>query len=169
MYVRDYVTKMKGHTLQGNWGHPPPGSLCVLLQVGTRVLFPGAAMFEAAIAAGALLLDDRLLLTLALTSATITAPLLLPKSLVRHIRSVACLKLLDASMQHNLAGLRQDTCSASARTLVDCASGQVELQSQSQASGAAWTVYLSAGLSPVHSSLPAATEVCLPPPDSTMV
>ena len=125
-------------------------------------------MFEAAIAAGALLLDNRLLLTLALTSAAITAPLLLPKSLVWHIHSVACLNLLDASRQRNLAVLRQDTCSASARTLVDCASGQVELQSQSQASGAAWTVHLSAGLSAMHSSLPAASEVCLPPVDSTV-
>ena len=60
-------------------------------------------MFEAAIAAGALLLDHRLLPMLALTLATIDAPLLLPKSLVWHPLPVACLECLDVAMQHCLA------------------------------------------------------------------
>ncbi len=51
------------------------------MQVSGRVLFPGAAMFEAARAAGAAVTDA--LPDIALTHAVIDAPLLLPKTLVR--------------------------------------------------------------------------------------
>lgn len=54
-----------------------------LSQVNGRVLFPGAAMFEAGRAAGAALADS--LRELTLTGAVIPAPLLLPKSLVCHV------------------------------------------------------------------------------------
>ncbi len=69
-----------------------------MLQVSRRVLFPGAAMFEAGRAAGAALAADALpgragadaafadvagAPDLALTAAAIPAPLLLPKTLVR--------------------------------------------------------------------------------------
>ena len=51
--------------------------------MGGRILFPGAAMFEAARAAGALLgAGGSSLPDLALSSVAIPAPLLLPKRLV---------------------------------------------------------------------------------------
>ena len=49
------------------------------LQVKSRVLFPGAAMFEAARAAGASLCTQKLVPDLALQDAVIPAPLMLQK------------------------------------------------------------------------------------------
>ena len=128
------------------------------------MLFPGAAMFEAAIAAGALLLDDRLLPSLALTVATISAPLLLPKSLVRHFLVAACLKWSWCRQAASFGSTAQDTGCASVRMLVDCATGHVQLQSQSQALGAAWAAHLSAGLSAAHDAHAALSEVWFPQP-----
>ena len=63
--------------------HPqaaPDGVKC--FQVKSRVLFPGAAMFEAARAAVASLCAQKLLPDLALQDAVIPAPLILQKSQV---------------------------------------------------------------------------------------
>ena len=49
------------------------------VQVNSRVLFPGAAMFEAARAAGASLCAQKLVPDLALQDAVIPAPLMLQK------------------------------------------------------------------------------------------
>ncbi|BDA51455.1 probable oleandomycin polyketide synthase, modules 5 and 6 [Coccomyxa sp. Obi] len=84
-------------------------------QVNGRVLFPGAAMFEAGRAAGAVLADG--LRDLALTAAVIPAPMLLPKSLV-------------------------DGASLPVQSTLDLGTGAVLLQSLSSGPAEAWISHL---------------------------